>query len=141
MNEPILLTRRSFLARSTLGLGSLALGQLLGGILQGATANSRASIGLHFPARAKRVIYLFQSGGPSQLELFDDKPGLKEHFDLELPDSVRMGQRVTGMVSGQARLPVAPSKYDFRDCGQSGCRLSELLPYTQRIADELCLIR
>ena len=141
MNEPLLLTRRSFLARSTLGLGSLALGQLLGGILQGATADSRASIGLHFPARAKRVIYLFQSGGPSQLELFDDKPGLKEHFDQELPDSVRMGQRVTGMVSGQARLPVAPSKYVFRECGQSGCRLSELLPFTQKIADEICLIR
>src|SRR5690349_17968078 len=141
MNQPVLLTRRNFLARSTLGLGSLALGHLLGGVLQGATANTRSSLGLHFPARAKRVIYLFQSGGPSQLELFDEKAGLKEHFDQDLPDSVRMGQRITGMVSGQARLPIAPSKFSFSNCGQSGCRLSELLPYTQKIADEICLIR
>src|SRR4029077_10118626 len=89
----------------------------------------------------KRVIYLFQSGGPSQLELFDEKPDLKERFDQDLPDSVRMGQRITGMVSGQARLPIAPSKFAFRECGQSGTRLSNLLPYTQKIADELCLIR
>jgi hypothetical protein len=141
MNDPLLLTRRGFLARSTLGLGALALGQLLGGVLQGATAGSRSSLGLHFPARAKRVIFLFQSGGPSQLELFDEKAGLKERFDQDLPDSVRMGQRITGMVSGQARLPIAPSKYPFRDCGQSGCRISDLLPYTQKIADEICLIR
>jgi hypothetical protein len=141
MNEPILLTRRNFLARSTLGLGSLALGQLLGGVLQGATTGSRAGMGLHFPARAKRVIYLFQSGGPSQLELFDEKPELKERFDQDLPESVRMGQRITGMVSGQARLPVAPSKYGFRQCGQSGCRIGDLLPYTQKIADDICVIR
>src|SRR6516164_2096335 len=141
MNEPTLLSRRHFLARSTLGLGSLALGQLLGGVLQGAPANSRNSTGLHFPARAKRVIYLFQSGGPSQLELFDEKPGLKERFDQDLPDSVRMGQRITGMVSGQARLPIAPSHYTFSSCGQSGCRLGDLLPYTQKIADDICLVR
>ena len=141
MDEPVLLTRRSFLARSTLGLGSLALGQLLGGVLQGATTSSRMVSGLHFPARAKRVIYLFQSGGPSQLELFDDKPNLKERFDQDLPDSVRMGQRITGMVSGQARLPIAPSKYTFRRCGQSGSNLGDLLPYTQKIADDICLIR
>jgi hypothetical protein len=141
MNEPVLLSRRHFLARSTLGLGSLALGQLLGGVLQGATTNPRGQLGLPFPARAKRVIYLFQSGGPSQLELFDEKPGLKDRFDQDLPDSVRQGQRITGMVSGQARLPIAPSKYGFSDCGQSGCRISDLLPYTQKIADELCLVR
>ncbi|HZR20215.1 MAG TPA: DUF1501 domain-containing protein [Verrucomicrobiae bacterium] len=141
MNEPFLLTRRSFLARSTLSLGALALGQLLGGVLQGATNSSRGSTGLHFPGRAKRVIYLFQSGGPSQLELFDEKPELKARFDQDLPDSVRMGQRITGMVSGQARLPIAPSKFAFSNCGQSGCRISDLLPYTQKIADDLCLIR
>jgi hypothetical protein len=141
MNEPLLLSRRNFLARSTLGLGSLALGQLLGGILQGATPDSRSSVGLHFPARAKRVIYLFQSGGPSQLELFDNKPNLTERFDQDLPDSVRMGQRITGMVSGQARLPVAPSKYGFSQCGQSGCSLGDLLPYTQKIVDDICVIR
>ena len=141
MNEPALLSRRHFLARTSLGLGSLALGQLLGGLLQGATPTARGGVGLHFPARAKRVIYLFQSGGPSQLELFDEKPGLKAHFDQDLPDSVRMGQRITGMVSGQARLPVAPSKFAFRQCGQSGTRLGDLLPYTQKIADDICLIR
>lgn len=141
MNEPVLLSRRHFLARSTLGLGSLALGQLLGGVLQGAPTNPSGQLGLHFPARAKRVIYLFQSGGPSQLELFDEKPGLKDRFDQDLPDSVRQGQRITGMVSGQARLPIAPSKYGFSECGQSGCRISDLLPYTQKIADELCLVR
>src|SRR5690242_18495636 len=140
MNEPILLTRRSFLARSTLSLGALALGQLLGGVLQGATSTAGA-MGLHFPARAKRVIYLFQSGGPSQLELFDEKQELKARFDQDLPDSVRMGQRITGMVSGQARLPIAPSKFAFRECGRSGMRLSDLLPYTQKIADDICLIR
>ena len=141
MNEPLLLSRRNFLARSTLGLGSLALGQLLGGILQGATPESKGSIGLHFPARAKRIIYLFQSGGPSQLELFDPKPDLKERFDQDLPDSVRMGQRITGMVSGQARLPIAPSKYGFSQCGQSGCNIGDLLPYTQKIVDDICVIR
>lgn len=141
MNEPALLSRRNFLARSTLGLGSLALGQLLGGVLQGATPAGRGPVGLHFPARAKRVIYLFQSGGPSQLELFDEKADLQERFDQDLPDSVRMGQRITGMVSGQARLPIAPSKFAFRACGQSGMRLSDLLPYTQKIADDICLVR
>jgi len=141
MNEPILLNRRGFLARSTLGLGALALGQLLGGTLPGAAVNSRAGSGLHFPARAKRVIYLFQAGGPSQLELFDEKSELKARFDQDLPDSVRMGQRITGMVSGQARLPIAPSKFGFSNCGQSGCRISDLLPFTQKIADDLCLVR
>src|SRR5579883_504109 len=141
MSEPLLLTRRSFIARSTLGLGSLALGHLLGGLLQGATPGSKGSLGLHFPATARRVIYLFQSGGPSQLELFDPKPGLKQRFDQDLPDSVRMGQRITGMVSCQARLPIAPSKFSFSQCGKSGVQISDLLPYTQKIADELCLIR
>src|SRR4029077_16072895 len=117
------------------------LGQLLGGVLQGAASPSRNSTGLHFPARAKRVIYLFQSGGPSQLELFDEKLGLKDRFDQDLPDSVRMGQRITGMVSGQARLPIAPSRYTFRQCGRSGCSIGDLLPYTQKIADDLCVIR
>jgi uncharacterized protein (DUF1501 family) len=141
MNHPVLLSRRGFLARSTLGLGSIALGHLLGGILQGAESRSSNALGLHFAPRAKRVIYLFQSGGPSQLELFDDKPDLKERFDQDLPDSIRMGQRITGMVSGQARLPIAPSKFAFRECGQSGSRVSDLLPYTQKIADDICLIR
>src|SRR5690348_10724323 len=140
MNEPAFLTRRNFLVRSTMGLGAMALGQLLGGVASAATSRSNI-IGAHFKPTAKRVIYLFQSGGPSQLELFDEKPDLKARFDQDLPDSVRMGQRITGMVSGQARLPIAPSKFAFRECGRSGMRLSDLLPYTQKIADDICLIR
>ena len=141
MNDPLLLNRRAFLGRSTLGLGALALGQLLGGPLRAAGLSPKGASGLHFPAQAKRVIYLFQSGGPSQLELFDEKSELKARFDQDLPDSVRMGQRITGMVSGQARLPIAPSKFGFSNCGQSGARISDLLPYTQKIADDLCIVR
>src|SRR5215470_8452246 len=139
MTEPILFTRRNFLVRSTLGLGALAFGQLLGAA-QSASSESRGAFALHFKPRAKRVIFLFQSGGPSQLELFDDKPGLHERFDQDLPDSVRMGQRITGMVTGQARLPIAPSKFAFRQCGQSGSRIGDLLPFTQQIADDICII-
>src|SRR5678815_262874 len=106
--NPSLFNRRSFLVRSTLGLGALAFGQLLGG------AATTGTLTPHFKPTAKRVIFLFQSGGPSQLELLDYKPRLKEHFDQQLPDSIRMGQRITGMVSGQTRLPVAPSKYAFK---------------------------
>src|SRR5262245_34056775 len=111
LNRGTLFDRRSFLVRSTLGLGALAFGQLLGGAARAAVAGGRGPLPPHFPARAKRVIFLFQSGGPSQIELLDYKPGLKAHFDRDLPDSVRMGQRITGMVSGQTRLPIAPSKY------------------------------
>jgi hypothetical protein len=139
MNHPFLLNRRNFLVRSTLGIGALALGQLLNGI---ARANSLSPRFIpHFKPRAKRVIFLFQSGGPSQLETFDYKPGLKEHFDKDLPDSIRMGQRITGMVSGQSRLPIAPSKYAFKQCGQNGAWISDLLPHTQKIADEICILR
>jgi hypothetical protein len=129
--EPTLFTRRNFLVRSTFGLGALAFAQLLSGNARGAT---------HFAPTAKRVIFLFQSGGPSQLELLDYKPALKDHFDQQLPDSVRMGQRITGMVSGQTRLPVAPSKYGFTQCGKSGAFIGNLLPHTQRIADDICII-
>ncbi|MSU58241.1 MAG: DUF1501 domain-containing protein [Pedosphaera sp.] len=137
MNSPILLPRRNFLARSTLGLGALAFGQLLGGAL---TASGASTLKPHFKPTAKRVIFLHQSGGPSQLELLDYKPGLTGHFDKDLPDSVRMGQRITGMVSGQTRLPVAPSKFAFAQCGQSGRWIGDLLPHTQKIADDICVI-
>jgi uncharacterized protein (DUF1501 family) len=138
MNTPPLLNRRNFLVRSTLGLGALALGQLLGGTAQAGSA--RGILLPHFKPRAKRVIFLFQSGGPSQLELFDHKPELKTHFNQDLPDSVRMGQRITGMVSGQARLPVAPSKFGFKQCGQNGRWMSDLLPNLQNISDDICVI-
>ncbi len=140
MNAPLLPSRRRFLGESLLGLGAVALNQLLAGNgpqnLSGVPGNTSP----HFAPRAKRVIFLFQSGGPSQLELFDPKPDLGSFFDKDLPDSVRMGQRITGMVSGQARLPVAPSKFGFHRCGQSGIRIGDLLPYTQSIADDLCVI-
>ena len=95
----------------------------------------------HFPAKAKRVIYLFQSGAPSQMDLFDYKPALKEKRGLDLPDSVRMGQRITTMTSGQKSLPVAPSLFKFARHGSSGASLSELLPHTARIADDLCIVK
>ena len=93
------------------------------------------------PPKAKRVIYLFQSGAPSQLDLFDHKPALRDRRGIELPDSVRMGQRITTMTSGQKSFPVAPSIFKFARHGQSGAWLSELLPHTAEIADDLCIIR
>ena len=123
-----------------MGLGAAALSQLLGGIASGAVSQGSNILGPHFAPRAKRVIFLFQSGGPSQLELFDYKPQLKAHFDKDLPDSVRMGQRITGMVTGQSRLPIAPSKYGFKQCGRSGMWIGDLLPHTQKIADDICVI-
>lgn len=137
MITPVILNRRSFLKTSALGLGALALGQLLDG---GAKAETARPVGTDFKARAKRVIFLFQSGGPSQIELFDPKPGLIARYNEDLPDSVRMGQRITGMVSGQSRLPIAPSEFGFSRCGKSGMNLGDLLPYTQKIADEICLL-
>jgi len=95
----------------------------------------------HFRPRAKRVIYLFQSGAPSQLDLFDFKPGLQGLRGAELPDSVRGSQRLTGMTSRQASFPIAPTKYQFGQYGQSGAWLSELLPHTAQVADELCFVR
>ena len=119
-------TRRDFLGRSGLGLGAVALSQLMG------ASSTQAAGGLpglpHFAPKAKRVIYLFQSGGPPHLELFDPKPLLSKRFDEELPASVRGNQRITGMVSGQGKLALQPSKYSFRQCGKSGQWLSDLLP-------------
>ncbi len=130
--------RRQFIGRSSMGIGAAALASLLE---RDAALGQDLLQQLHFPARAKRVIWLTQAGAPSQLELFDYKPHLKDRFDQDLPDSVRQGQRLTGMTSGQSRLPVAPSAYSFRQCGQSGMWLSELLPHTARIADRMCLVR
>lgn len=138
------LQRRAFLQGSVLGLGGLALTSLLA---DGAKAAERpvATGGLagvpHFPPKAKRVIYLFQSGAPSQLDLFDPKPGLAERRGTELPDSIRRGQRLTGMTATQSSFPVAPSKYQFAQHGKSGAWLSELLPHTAKVADDLCFIK
>jgi hypothetical protein len=95
----------------------------------------------HFPAKAKRVIYLFQAGAPSQLDLFDYKPQLAAHFDKDLPDSIRRGQRITTMTSGQSRLPVAPSIFRFNQHGQSGMWVSELLPHTASVVDDIALVK
>ena len=129
------LTRRHFFARSSAGIGVAALSHLLG-----ARASASAGSPLHRPARAKRVIFLFQSGGPSQFELFDHKPSLAKWHGSELPDSVRGGQRLTGMTSGQSSFPVAASKYGFRQHGQSGTWVSDLLPHTAKVADNLCIV-
>jgi hypothetical protein len=134
------LNRRHFLARSGVGLGAMALGSLLGQE-QARAATSGEVARPHYPAKAKRVIYLFQSGAPSQMDLFDYKPALKEKRGIELPDSVRMGQRITTMTSGQKHLPVAPSLFRFARHGRCGAWLSELLPHTAKLVDELCIIR
>ncbi len=125
------LDRRQFLSRSGLGLGGLTLASLL----------NEAGAATHFAPRAKRVIYLFMHGGPSQLDLFDHKPGLKNLHGQELPASVRGNQRLTGMTSSQKSLPVTSSLFRFARHGESGAWISELLPHTARIVDELCIIR
>jgi hypothetical protein len=137
--SPFGLSRRQFLDRFGMGLGGIALADLLGATARGATPGVLATP--HHTARAKRVIYLFQSGGPSQLETFDYKPLLNEKQGEQLPESVRMGQRLTGMSGNQATLPLAGSIYKFAQHGQSGAWLSELLPHTAKVVDELCIIR
>jgi len=132
------ITRRQFLSRTSAGIGTAALASLLNPKLSAA----QGVAGLpHFAPKAKRVIWLTQAGAPSQLDLFDFKPGLRDQFDKDLPASVRNGQRVTGMTAGQARFPIAPSVFEFKQHGKAGHWLSELLPHTARIADELCIVR
>jgi hypothetical protein len=132
------LTRRHFFSRLSTGLGSVALGSLLNPRLLAGAAAQRAR---HFSGKASRVIFLHQSGGPSQLDLFDHKPKLKALFGTELPGSIRMGQRITGMTSGQSSLPVAPSIFAFKQHGHSGAWLSELLPETAKVVDELAIVK
>lgn len=134
-------SRRSFLNRFGLGLGGIALAELLSPRAQALTVDAGTLGGYHIPARAKRVIYLFMSGGPSQLETFDYKPILNQRNGQQLPDSVRMGQRLTGMSGNQASLPLAGSIFKFGQHGASGQWISELLPHTAGVADELCVIR
>lgn len=136
------LSRRMFLNRFGLGLGGIALSQML----PPASAAAGTDLGilgghLHHPARAKRVIYLFMAGGPSQLETFDYKPLLNERQGEELPESVRMGQRLTGMSGNQATLPLAGSAFKFNRHGANGTWVSELLPRTAEVVDDLCIVR
>jgi hypothetical protein len=136
------LTRRHFFGRAATGIGVAALGSLLQpGGWRHALAASAAPAAAQFPAKAKRVIYLFMAGGPSQIDLFDHKPLLADFHKSELPASVRMGQRLTTMTSGQASFPVVNSMFKFAQHGRCGTSLSELLPHTASIVDDLCLIR
>ncbi len=133
------LSRRCFLSGTGSALGAATLAALLA--RSGDARTSVPSQQTHFPARAKRVVYLFQSGGPSPLELFDHKPELKKFHGSELPDSIRQGQRLTGMTSGQKSFPVIAPKFSFKQHGRSGTWVSELLPHTGQLIDEICLIR
>src|SRR3954451_25482174 len=131
------LCRRQFLNR----IGVAALANLLGDDLGRAAVESGALPGLpHFAPKAKRVIYLFQYGGPSQIDLFDHKPDLMKLEGKDLPGSIRNGQRLTAMTAGQTTFPVAPSIFNFAQRGQSGAWVSDLLPYTAKIADDLSFI-
>src|SRR6266567_3250670 len=134
----LLLTRRHFFSAASGGIGVAALASLL-------AKDAEASPGLtglpHFAPKAKRVIYLFQHGAPSQLDLFDYKPKLKDSRGVDLPDSVRKGQRLTGMTAFQATFPTAPSVFRFSQHGQAGAWLSETLPYTAKVADQICIVR
>jgi hypothetical protein len=145
------MTRRHFLGLTSTGLGAAALATLVSEDLlaQGAAAAGSAPQGSigglpglpHFAPKAKRVIYLFQSGAPSQHELFDYKPKLAELRGTELPDSIRQGQRLTAMTATQQSFPIVPSIYKFAQHGESRAWVSELMPYTARVADDLCFIK
>ncbi len=134
-------TRRQFFRRGGNVLGTAALASLMGKASDAFGANSGGPPGPHFPGKAKRVIYLHMVGGPSQMDLYDYKPKMAEYFDKDLPESVRMGQRLTTMTSGQKRFPIAPSKYKFKQHGQSGMWVSEMLPHTASMVDDMTFIR
>jgi hypothetical protein len=141
------LNRRTFLQRTALGLGATALGSLIdsetfGAALTNPAPKNGALPGLpHFAPKAKRIIYLFQNGAPSQIDLFDPKPFLDQVHGTDLPESVRKGQRLTTMTSGQKSFPIARSLFNFQQHGQSGAWFSEVIPHTAKIADELCVVR
>jgi hypothetical protein len=140
-------TRRYFFGRMATGLGAAALGSLLNPDLLASAASTATpdSLGalpkLHHAPKAKRIIWLFMADGPSQFELFDYKPKLHAYYDAELPSSVRMGQRITTMTSGQTRFPVAPSPFKFARHGKNGTWVSELIPHLTSVIDDICLIK
>jgi len=139
-------TRRAFLERSTLGLGAIALGELAADSAQAANDHRRNRIGgmadlPHFPPKVSRVIYLFQSGGPSQMDLFDYKPELAKRFGEEVPTSVYPAERKTTMTAGQKSFPVAPTALKFQQHGQSGIWLSEPQKHLAEVADDLCVVK
>jgi len=138
-------TRRHFLSKGKHLLGGAALATLLGQAMVGkaSAAMSIPDVRMpHFPAKAKRVIYLHMVGGPSQMDLFDYKPKMDQWYDKELPESIRKGQRLTTMTSGQKRFPIAPSKYSFKRRGECGMWMNDkLLPWLGNKADEICWMR
>src|SRR3954453_4765574 len=138
-------TRRQFLGKGVNAVGWAAFTSLLGLDRRSPAASVGAGGELpglaHFAPKAKRVIYLHMVGGPSQMDLYDYKPKMADYFDKDLPDSVRMGQRLTTMTSGQARFPIAPSKFKFAQHGKCGMWVSELLPWTSKMVDDMCFIR
>src|ERR1041385_487996 len=138
-------TRRQFFKRGASFMGTAALAMLTPQLLNaseksGITA-AHKPIGPHFAPKAKQVIYLHMVGGPAQMDLYDYKPLMEEQFDKDLPESIRNGQRLTTMTSGQKRFPIAPSKYKFEQYGKSGMWVSELLPWTAKMVDDICFIR
>lgn len=140
------INRRHFFKKMGMGIGGLALGSMLDPFGFGTNTSddllNAGPVSLpHFAPKAKRIIYLFQSGGPSQLDLFDYKPKLNELRGMDLPESIRNGQRLTGMTSGQDKFPLAGSVFDFKQHGESRAWISELMPYTAKIADELCFVK
>lgn len=135
------LNRRVFLGRSASALGSVALASLFAGEARAASGSGGLAGFPNFVPKAKRVIYLFQSGAPSQMDLFDPKPQLEKRRGENLPDSIRQGQRLTTMTSGQKSFPVAPSIFKFAQHGQGGAWISELMPHLAGVADELCFIK
>jgi len=142
LEAQLILTRRHFFSSSSTGIGLAALAGLLSRDLCAAGETAGPLPGLpHFPPRVKRVIYLFQSGAPSQMDLFDYKPKLADFRGAELPDSIRKGQRLTGMTATQLSFPVAPSLFKFAQYGNSGAWVSELMPHTANVSDHLCFIK
>src|SRR6516165_6064615 len=141
-------TRRQFFARGMNVVGMATLASLFGtyNLSGNEEKGSKTGFGAalpetHFPAKCKNIIYLHMVGGPSQMDLYDYKPKMGEFYDKDLPDSVRMGQRLTTMTSGQKRFPIAPSKYQFARHGKGGMWVCELLPYTAQMVDDMCFIR
>lgn len=137
------MNRRQFLASSMWSMGAAAFANLMPGnvLASGPSSGPGFHPGPHFAPRAKRFIYLFMSGAPSQIDLFDYKPKMHEYFDKDLPPSIRMGQRLTTMTSGQERFPIAPSIYKFNQYGPSGAWISELLPHTASVAGDISIIK
>jgi hypothetical protein len=140
-------TRRQFFRRGASFMGAAALGMLAPQLAKAATKMAASlpgedkPLGTHFAPKAKQVIYLHMVGGPPQMDLYDYKPVMGDWYDKDLPESIRMGQRLTTMTSGQARFPIAPSKYKFTQHGKAGMWVSELLPWTAKMVDDMCFVR